>query len=74
MAGAGVSSPSKPTRLRATVWRRLEGLGAIYLQNSAAALPASVQAERALRTSRHDILSLAGSAVLLNRRWSVGRR
>ena len=32
--------PSEPTRLRATVWRRLKGLGAIYLQNSAAALPA----------------------------------
>ncbi len=28
-------------------------------QNLAAALPASVQAERALRTSRHDILSTA---------------
>ncbi len=26
--------PSEPSRLRATVWRRLKGLGAIYLQNS----------------------------------------
>jgi hypothetical protein len=33
--------PSDPTRLRATVWRRLKSLGAVYLQNSAAALPAS---------------------------------
>ena len=30
--------PSEPTRLRSTVWRRLKSLGAIYLQNSAAAL------------------------------------
>ena len=36
--------PSEPTRLRATVWRRIKSLGAIYLQNSAAALPASVTA------------------------------
>ncbi|WP_279580643.1 hypothetical protein [Fodinicola feengrottensis] len=25
--------PSEPTRLRATVWRRLKGMGAIYLQS-----------------------------------------
>ena len=31
--------PPEPTRLRSTVWRRIKSLGAIYLQNSAAALP-----------------------------------
>jgi len=31
--------PSEPSRLRATVWRRLKALGAIYVQNSVAALP-----------------------------------
>ena len=30
--------PPEPTRLRSTVWRRIKSLGAIYLQNSAAAL------------------------------------
>ncbi len=57
--------PSEPTRLRATVWRRLKGLGAVYLQNSAAALPVSPAAERAMRKLRHDILDMTGSAVLL---------
>ena len=57
--------PSEPTRLRATVWRRLKGLGAIYLQNSAAALPASVGAERALKKLRHEILEMSGTAVLM---------
>lgn len=28
--------PSEPTRLRAGVWRKLKGLGAIYVQSSAA--------------------------------------
>ena len=56
--------PSEPTRLRATVWRRLKGLGAIYLQNSVATLPAGVSAERSLRKLRHEILAMAGSAVL----------
>jgi hypothetical protein len=57
--------PSEPTRLRATVWRRLKGLGAIYLQNSVAALPAGASAERALRKLRNEILEMAGTAVLL---------
>jgi DNA-binding transcriptional regulator PaaX len=58
--------PSEPTRLRSTVWRRLKSLGAIYLQNSAAALPASVGAERALRKLRSEIIDMAGTAVLLS--------
>jgi len=58
--------PSEPTRLRSTVWRRLKSLGAIYLQNSAAALPASVGAERALRKLRSEILDMSGTAVLLS--------
>lgn len=58
--------PSEPTRLRAAVWRRLKSLGAIYLQNSAAALPATVEAERALRRLRREILDMSGTAVLLS--------
>ena len=58
--------PSEPTRLRATVWRRIKSMGAIYLQNSAAALPASVAAERALRKLRSEILDMSGTAVLLS--------
>ena len=58
--------PSEPTRLRSTVWRRLKSLGAIYLQNSAAALPAGVAAERALRKLRSEILDMSGTAALLS--------
>jgi hypothetical protein len=58
--------PSEPTRLRSTVWRRIKSLGAIYLQNSAAALPASPSAERALRKLRREILDMSGTAVLLS--------
>jgi hypothetical protein len=58
--------PPEPSRLRSAVWRRLKSLGAIYLQNSAAALPVSVGAERALRKLRSEILDMGGSAVLLS--------
>lgn len=58
--------PSEPTRLRAGVWRRLKGLGAIYLQNSAAALPVTTSSERALRALRKDISDMGGTAILLS--------
>ena len=58
--------PPEPTRLRSTVWRRIKSLGAIYLQNSAAALPASPAAERSMRKLRREILDMSGTAVLLS--------
>lgn len=64
--------PSEPTRSRATVWRRLKGLGAIYLQNSVAALPANPASERALRKLRHEITEMQGSAVLMMSQVLVG--
>lgn len=59
--------PTEPSRLRAAVWRRVKALGAIYLQNSLAIVPASPNAERALRTLRREIVEqMNGHAVLLS--------
>jgi hypothetical protein len=58
--------PPEPTRLRAAVWRRIKSLGAIYLQNSVAALPASTANERALRKLRHEITDMNGTAMLMS--------
>lgn len=58
--------PSEPSRLRAAVWRRLKSLGAVYLQNSAAVLPAGENAERAMRRLRREIGEMNGTAVLLS--------
>jgi hypothetical protein len=57
--------PREPTRLRATVWRRIKAFGAVYLQNSAAALPDSTANERALRTLRREIIELGGTAQVM---------
>ncbi|WP_225448173.1 Chromate resistance protein ChrB [Streptacidiphilus sp. P02-A3a] len=57
--------PAEPTRLRAGVWRKIKGLGAIYLQNSVAALPQGPSAERSLRVLRNEIVEMGGSALLL---------
>jgi len=67
--------PSEPTRWRASVWRRLKSLGAVYLQNSVAALPASAETERALRSLRHEIVEkMDGTAVLLSGTALAGDR
>jgi hypothetical protein len=66
--------PSEPTRLRAAVWRRLKGLGAVYLQNSVAALPAGAGSERALRKLRREILEMGGTAQLLAGSALAGQR
>jgi hypothetical protein len=58
--------PPEPTRLRAAVWRRIKSLGAIYLQNSVAALPAGPASERALRKLRREITGMSGTAVLMS--------
>ena len=58
--------PPEPTRLRSTVWRRIKSLGAIYLQNSVAALPNSPANERSLRKLRREIVDMSGTAILLS--------
>ncbi len=65
--------PSEPTRLRAGVWRRLKGLGAIYVQNSVAALPVSPAAERALRALRSEIDEMGGRAYLFESTTLAGQ-
>lgn len=57
--------PREPTRLRATVWRRIKALGAVYVQNSVAALPDSTASERAMRSLRREIVELGGTAQVM---------
>lgn len=65
--------PSEPTRLRAAVWRRLRNLGAVYMQNSAAAVPRNAQSERAMRALRNEIVeAMSGKAFLINSTSMLG--
>lgn len=65
--------PSEPTRLRAGVWRKLKGLGAVYIQSSAAALPATPANERPLRSLRAEIEELGGAGYLFDATLLAGR-
>ncbi len=57
--------PVEPARQRATVWRRLKALGAVYLQDGVAALPDSPPAERALRSLHNEIGGFGGVGHLM---------
>ncbi len=57
--------PAEPTRLRASVWRKLKAAGAVYLQNGVAALPADAAGERAMRGAVQEVRELGGSGHLL---------
>jgi DNA-binding transcriptional regulator PaaX len=54
--------PSHPTRLRATVWRRLQRCGAIYLQNSVCILPATSELTENLQWIADEIREVGGDA------------
>ena len=51
--------------LKGAIRRKLTGIGAVYLTNAVAALPASPAAERAMRLARNTIAEAGGSAELL---------
>src|SRR5690348_2383930 len=57
--------PPEPARRRMALWRRLKGLGAVYLQNGVCVLPSSPQHVRALKIIEHEIADMGGEAVLL---------
>jgi hypothetical protein len=65
--------PGEPTRLRATVWRRLKAAGAVYLANSVAVLPESAEAERVLRKLRAEIEGMGGTGQLLRAEALAGQ-
>src|SRR5215218_5967049 len=57
--------PAEPTRLRASVWRKLKAAGAVYLQNGVAALPEDAAGERAMRGAAQEVREFGGTAHLL---------
>lgn len=56
--------PAEPSKLRVGIWRRIRGLGAVYLQNSVCVLPTSADHQRQLRMVQSDIEQGGGEAVI----------
>lgn len=57
--------PPEPAKKRIALWRRLKGLGAVYLQNGVCLLPKTDEHTRRLKMMENDIAEMAGESVLL---------
>ncbi|HEY4170078.1 MAG TPA: Chromate resistance protein ChrB [Reyranella sp.] len=57
--------PSEPTTKRIALWRRLKGMGAVYLQNGVCLLPKTDDHVRRLKMLENDISEMSGESVLL---------
>jgi hypothetical protein len=57
--------PPEPARKRIAVWRRLKGMGAVYLQGGVCLLPRSDDHLRRLKVLENEIAEMDGEAVLL---------
>jgi hypothetical protein len=56
--------PAEPTKIRVGIWRRIRGLGAVYIQNSICVLPTTADHQRQLRMVQSDIERAGGEAVI----------
>lgn len=57
--------PPEPAAKRIALWRRLKGMGAVYLQNGVCMLPKTDDHVRRLKMLENDVTGMGGEAVLL---------
>lgn len=57
--------PPEPAKRRIALWRRLKGMGAVYLQNGVCLLPKTDDHTRRLKMIENEIAEMAGESVLL---------
>jgi len=57
--------PSEPAAKRIALWRKLKGMGAVYLQSGVCLLPKTDDHLRRLKMLENDAVEMGGEAVLL---------
>src|SRR3546814_14063359 len=57
--------PPEPAARRIAIWRRLKGMGAIYLQNGVCLLPKTDDHVRRLKMLENDVAEAKGESVRL---------
>src|SRR5258708_9975169 len=57
--------PPEPAAKRIALWRRLKGLGAVYLQNGVCLLPKTDDHIRRLKMLENDVAGMNGESVIL---------
>ena len=57
--------PPEPAAKRVALWRRLKGMGAVYLQNGVCLLPKTDEHVRGLKMIENGVSEMAGESVIL---------
>lgn len=57
--------PAEPAKKRIALWRKLKGMGAVYLQNGVCLLPKTDDHTRRLKIIENEINEMSGESVLL---------
>src|SRR5205814_2783891 len=57
--------PPEPATKRVALWRRLKGMGAIYLQNGVCLLPKTDDHARRLKMLENEVAEIGGETVIL---------
>ncbi len=57
--------PAEPAAKRVAIWRRLKGMGAVYLQNGVCVLPKTDDHVRRLKMLQNDVAEAKGESVIL---------
>lgn len=57
--------PADPSSRRVALWRRLKGLGAVYVQSGVCMLPKTERHVRQVKLIENDIAGMAGEVVIL---------
>ncbi|MDR8727300.1 Chromate resistance protein ChrB [Burkholderia pseudomultivorans] len=57
--------PAEPAKKRVGLWRKLKGMGAVYLQSGVCLLPKTDDHVRRLKMIENDIVEMAGESVIL---------
>jgi hypothetical protein len=58
--------PSQPSRLRLQVWRKLQAIGAVYLQDAVCALPSGTEHEKEFTEVAESIREMGGIVTLFH--------
>jgi hypothetical protein len=57
--------PPEPSKKRVAIWRRLKGMGAVYLQSGVCLLPKTDDHARRLKMLENDVTGMGGEVVIL---------
>jgi hypothetical protein len=57
--------PAEPSKRRVALWRRLKGMGAVYLQGGVCLLPKTDEHVRRMKVLENDIRKMGGESVIL---------